>query len=180
MTGGSEPYCIEQIHSGGQTGVDRAALDAAMLLGITVGGWCPQGRRSEKGTIPLKYPLIETPARSYAVRTEWNARDTDGTLILVLSEISSGTRLTIEAAKNYGKPLQIVHLEPDERPGLLEDENSGEESIALVVEWLQRHRIRRLNVAGPRGSSNARVYSLARDFMTRLLKQLRALGLLAI
>lgn len=175
----STPHQLEQIVSGGQTGVDQAALDAALEIGVRAGGWCPLGRRSENGRIPERYPLKETPARSYAVRTEWNARDSDGTLILVLDEISSGTRLTIDAARTHEKPLQIIHLEPARQPGLLGDENSVEESIALVVDWIQRHRIRSLNVAGPRGSSNARVYALARSFLTAVLKRLQDLGLLA-
>lgn len=175
----SPPYQLEQIVSGGQTGVDRAALDAALESGVQVSGWCPLGRRSENGRIPERYPLRETPARSYAVRTEWNARDSDGTLILVLNEISSGTKLTIEAAKSLQKPLQIVHLEPATHPQLLGDENSIEDSIALVVDWIQRHRIRSLNVAGPRGSSNARVYALAKSFVTAVLDRLRDEGLLA-
>jgi len=55
---------IEQVVSGGQTGADRAGLDAAMALGIPVGGWCPRGRRAEDGPIPAIYPLTETSLSS--------------------------------------------------------------------------------------------------------------------
>ena len=161
-----------RIVSGGQTGVDRAALDEALACNLQIGGWCPQGRRAEDGKIPPKYPLRETAARSYAVRTDWNVRDSDGTLVLVLDEISSGTRLTIDAARVQGKPLQIVHLTPDAARGLLTDENLIEESVESVVDWIRRHRIHVLNVAGPRGSSSERIYPEARAFLARLFLSL--------
>ncbi len=158
--------------SGGQTGVDRAALDAAMEHGMDVGGWCPRDRRSEDGAVPIHYPLSETAARSYAVRTEWNVRDSDGTLILVLNEISSGTRLTADAARSHGKPLKIEHLAAATGSGLLTGENSTEEQAESVVDWIQRHKIRILNVAGPRGSSSKEIYPKARAFMKLVLERL--------
>ena len=162
-----------KIISGGQTGADRAALDAAMAAGIEVGGWCPRDRRSEDGSVPEKYPLKETAARSYAVRTEWNVRDSDGTLILVLDELSSGTRLTADAAKSHGKPLHIEHLARPARPGLMTAENPVEEQVDSVVEWIRRHKIRVLNVAGPRGSSSKHIYPKALVFMELVLSRLR-------
>ena len=160
------------IVSGGQTGVDRAALDAALTRGIAVGGWCPRDRRSEDGAIPARYPLRETAARSYAVRTEWNVRDSDGTLILILNELSSGTRLTVDAAQSHGKPLYVEHLAVPAGPILLTAENSQDEQAESVVEWIRRHKIRILNVAGPRGSSSALIYSKARAFMELVLSRL--------
>jgi predicted Rossmann fold nucleotide-binding protein DprA/Smf involved in DNA uptake len=160
---------IQKIVSGGQTGVDRAALDAAMEAGITIGGWCPRGRRSEKGLIPVEYPLQETPARSYVVRTEWNVRDSDGTLIVVLDDISSGTRLTVNQARDQQKPAIVVHLRPPHALSLFSDENSLNDQIESVVQWLVDHRIRVLNIAGPRGSSHKDVYPEARQFVARLL-----------
>lgn len=169
----SSMHHVTTIVSGGQTGVDRAALDAAMASGIAVGGWCPRDRRSEDGAVPRKYPLNETAARSYAVRTEWNVRDSDGTLVLVLDVISSGTRLTIDAARAHGKPLKIEHLAPCPPAGLLTPENSWEEQAVSVVDWVRRHKIRVLNVAGPRGSSSKKIYPMAREFMTMVLDRLR-------
>ncbi|MCA9057478.1 MAG: putative molybdenum carrier protein [Planctomycetaceae bacterium] len=160
--------------SGGQTGVDRAALDAAMAVGIPCGGWCPAGRRSEDGRIPPQYPLQETDARSYAVRTRLNVRDSDGTLILVLNEISNGTRLTIDAARQEQKPCLVEYLLPEKSAGLVVAENSTEQQLATVVDWMRRHRIRILNVAGPRGSSDSSVYPLARAFLAQLLEQLNS------
>lgn len=127
---------LSKIVSGGQTGVDRAALDSAFELGIPCGGWCPQGRRAEDGAIPDNYPLQETQARSYNKRTKLNVRDSDGTLILNRGELDGGTAYTVVFAEKIGKPHLIVDLEkadPHE-----------------VRNWLTEKDIRVLNVAGPR------------------------------
>src|SRR5207244_8064617 len=121
--------------SGGQTGVDRAALDVALELGISSGGWCPKGRRAEDGPIPERYPLAETPWAGYPQRTEWNVRDSDGTLVLVDGEPDRGTRLTIELAARKRKPCLVVNL--TERP-----------DPAAVRVWADDHRAQVLNVAG--------------------------------
>src|SRR5438552_18876277 len=86
------------IHSGGQTGVDRAALDVALELGLPCGGWCPKGRRAEDGPIPARYPLIETSSPFYPQRTKRNVLDSDGTLILTFGCPTGGTALTIRTA----------------------------------------------------------------------------------
>lgn len=164
---------LEKVVSGGQTGVDRAGLDAAMDHGLAVGGWCPRGRRSEDGRIPPKYPLKETAARSYAVRTEWNVRDSDGTLIIAMDAITTGTKLTAGFARRSLKPLQIVKLRSDSSENLFDDENSITDQIDSVVDWIHRHRIRVLNVAGPRGSSHKHVYTESRAFVCDVLCRLR-------
>ena len=76
---------LERIVSGGQTGADRAALDIAIRHGITHGGWCPKGRRAEDGPISCQYALTETPSEQYIQRTEWNVRDSDGTVVFTLN-----------------------------------------------------------------------------------------------
>jgi hypothetical protein len=169
ISSGSKRAVVQKIVSGGQTGVDRAALDAGLASGVSIGGWCPRGRRAEDGRIPARYPLQETGARSYAVRTEWNVRDSDGTLILVMHEVSSGTRLTLDLAHKLEKPSLVIHLRPAGQDTLFSDTNSLNEHTDSVVAWLRRHRIRVLNVAGPRGSSHSDVYSEARQFMSVLL-----------
>ncbi len=145
------------VRSGGQTGVDRAALDAALALGIPVGGWCPRGRRAEDGPIAPRYPLRETPTEMYTERTAWNVRDADATLILTRGAPTGGTAATVEAARALGRPLHIVDLA----------ENSAVEPVA---DWLRAHGVRTLNVAGPRESTVPGVYAEARTFVERLLR----------
>lgn len=148
---------LERIVSGGQTGVDRAALDVALELGLACGGWCPQGRRAEDGTLAAKYPLQETPLPDYAQRTEWNVRDADATLILTRGTPTEGTAATIELARYYRKPYLVLDLE------------QGAEAWA-VRQWMAKRRIRVLNVAGPRESKCPGIYAQA----TALLRQLLA------
>lgn len=129
-----------RVISGGQTGVDRAALDAALRLGLEIGGWCPRGRRAEDGVIPDGYRLRETPSRDYAERTERNVLESDGTLILYRRVMTGGTHLTARIARRVGRPL----LACDPERGLDQDS---------MLAWLLDHRIRVLNCAGPRESA---------------------------
>ena len=95
---------IKRIISGGQTGVDRAALDWAIANGIQHGGWCPAGREAEDGAIPAKYQLQEI-AGGYQKRTRANVSDSDATLIISLAEeLTGGTFETRKYAVNIGKP----------------------------------------------------------------------------
>ena len=160
--------------SGGQTGVDRAALDAAAALGVAVGGWCPRRRRAEDERVPNTYPLIETESRKYSVRTELNVRDSDGTLILVLDQITGGTGLTVGLAGQYGRPVHIVRL-LQQASGSPSGRHSSVDHVEAAVGWIADHRIRVLNVAGPRASSDDRVYSLSREFCTRVFEAVLAL-----
>ena len=148
---------IKQIVSGGQTGVDRGALDAALECGWPCGGWCPEGRRAEDGIISDRYPLEETYSNDYRQRTEWNVRDSDGTLILHKGPIEGGTALTGKLAADYGRPCLMVEL------GVHED-------IGPVQQWLEANNIRILNVAGPRESKNPGITRRAALYVARLLK----------
>ncbi|NIR59624.1 MAG: molybdenum cofactor carrier [Gammaproteobacteria bacterium] len=154
---------IEKIISGGQTGVDRAALDAALGFGIPCGGWCPRGRRAEDGTIPARYPLIETERAEYEMRTRRNVRDADATLILSVGAPEGGTELTRAFAEALGRPVRVVDLGADPEP-------------EAVQAWLRRHRVRVLNVAGPRASKHPGVYARARRFLERVLASQPARG----
>lgn len=145
---------IKRIISGGQTGVDRAALDVAIALKILHGGWCPLGRKAEDGRISAEYHLQETPSADYAQRTAWNVRDADGTLILLLGQPEGGTLQTIEIAEKLQKPCLIVDLLIGKKP----DD---------IVDWLRKNNIQVLNIAGPRASKHADIYHLAYDFLYR-------------
>ncbi|WP_447980191.1 putative molybdenum carrier protein [Candidatus Nitrospira bockiana] len=142
--------------SGGQTGVDRAALDVALDLGLPCGGWCPKGRVAEDGVLADRYPLRETPSPIYPERTEWNVRDSDGTLVLVKGEPSGGTALTLEVARRLAKPSLLIDL-------------SNPPSPDAVRAWLTAHGIRTLNVAGPRESTCPGIYADAVAFLRSLL-----------
>lgn len=128
-----------KIVSGGQTGVDRAALDVALELGIPCGGWCPKGRRSEDGGIPSKYPLEESKSADYRQRTEWNARDSDGTLILTIGKVTGGTALTVGFAQKHKQPCLVVDM-------------NLQINATAVRQWIADNQIHTLNVAGPRES----------------------------
>lgn len=144
---------LERVVSGGQTGVDRAALDAAMALGLACGGWCPRGRRAEDGPIPSRYPLRETPGAAYPERTAWNVRDSDATLVLSFGKPRGGTALTIGLARKAGRPVLVVDLD------------TGVPGPAEVRAWLDRERVRALNVAGPRESEAPGVHALASRYL---------------
>ena len=144
--------------SGGQTGVDRAALDAALELGLACGGWCPRGRLAEDGPLPQRYPLRETPTGDYAQRTHWNVRDSDGTLILTRGRPSGGTGLTARLAERLGRPVLVVDLAMRPKP-----------TPAETAAWIAHHRIAKLNVAGPRQSGARGIYEEARAFLLALL-----------
>lgn len=130
-----------KIISGGQTGADRAALDAAIELGIAHGGWCPRGRRAEDGPIPARYSLEETDSPEYAVRTELNIRGSDATLIVGEPPLSGGTALTERLACRHGKPYLLISPSA-----------ADEQAVATVRQWLQAGKYTVLNVAGPRES----------------------------
>lgn len=150
---------LQKIVSGGQTGVDRAALDVALDRGMPVGGWCPNGRRAEDGAIPERYPLTETPSTQYAQRTAWNVRDSDGTLLLTRGPLEGGTRLTKEEAEKRGKPW--LHLRTDVPA-----------PVETIKTWMGENGIRVLNVAGPRASEEEGIYEEARALLDILLERL--------
>lgn len=155
MTSGKQ-FTVQKVVSGGQTGVDRAALDVAFELGLPCGGWCPQGRKAEDGPIATRYPLKETPSDDYSERTEWNVRDSDGTLVLTRDDPTEGTAFTIERAARLRKPCLVVDL-------------SDKPSVSTVCAWVKDRRIRILNVAGPRESKCPGIYVQVCQFLRKAL-----------
>jgi hypothetical protein len=150
-----------KIVSGGQTGVDRAALDVARELGLPHGGWCPRGRRSEDGAIPDVYELTQTPESRYEQRTEWNVRDADATLLIFRGELGGGTAFTLECVRRLGRSHALVDLE-------------GAPDPCALAEWAAGFRV--LNVAGPRESRQPGIYAEARRYLLDLLGPGPAVG----
>jgi hypothetical protein len=147
------PRCVL---SGGQTGVDRAALDVALALGIPCGGWCPRGRRAEDGPIDPRYPLRETSVSDPGERTKRNVADADATLILARQPLGGGTALTRSCAEKLGKVVLVI--EPCASDG----------ARATVAGWLAEYVPEVLNVAGPRESEAPGIYWAAKTFLTKL------------
>lgn len=145
---------VSKIVSGGQTGVDRAALDVALALGLACGGWCPLGRRAEDGPIPGRYPVRECGSRDYAERTRLNVRDSDATLVLCTGEPSGGSALTVRLARELGRPLLVI--DPD-----------AADAGARFGEWIGTTTV--LNVAGPRESTEPGITGRARVFLNKVL-----------
>src|SRR2546423_2759682 len=150
---------VRKVVSGGQTGVDQAALRAAKNCGLEIGGWCPPGRGSEAGVIPAEFPLQETeqerssnaPDVPRSQRTEWNVRDSDGTLVVRGAKEGAGTKWTIACANRYQRPLMITGVD-------------DAEASDKIRQWLAANPIAVLNVAGPsEGTSpgiGAKIYTL--------------------
>ncbi|MDP3269410.1 MAG: putative molybdenum carrier protein [Legionella sp.] len=161
---------IKKIISGGQTGVDRAALDVAINLKINWGGWCPRGRIDENGTIPQRYTqLVEIPddikneKENYDTRTKMNIRDSDASLIIVPSipipnEIQDGTRLTIQYAVKQNARYLILNLNSE-----------IEHNLLTLMDWIKANKIQVLNVAGPRESLCPGIYINSYNFLIKFM-----------
>jgi hypothetical protein len=152
-----------RIVSGGQTGVDRAALEWALANRIPHGGWCPKGRRAEDGIIPRQFQLEETGSPSYSVRTRRNVRDSDGTVIFsTTAGLKGGSARTAEFARKLGKPL--LHLVA----------SSGVICAGSRLKtFLKQHHIQVLNVAGPRASEEPSTAKFVQAVLSRTLKALQ-------
>ncbi len=158
---------LNKIISGGQTGVDQAALKAAIALNIDCGGWCPPGRKSDEGKIPDYFPLEETPVERSelapdiprSLRTEWNVRDSDATLIFQPSNLkmNEGINWTLKCIKIYKKISLVIDPCEDDAP-------------AKLKKWLSKHKINALNVAGPSESTYPGIYLRTYNLLLTVLK----------
>ncbi len=144
------------IISGGQSGVDRAALDFAMTRGLPCMGWCPKGRAAEDGPIDSKYPLKESIASDPAIRTRSNVAMADGMLLAYPDKYDEGTLIALRYCKDLKKPVYIVNWQFPPDP-------------AEFAGWLSVNRIRNLNVAGPRESNAPGVYAFALSSLEALM-----------
>jgi Circularly permutated YpsA SLOG family len=150
---------LKKIISGGQTGVDQAALDAAIALGMAHGGWIPKGRLTEAGPLPDTYQLQEMPTDSYPERTEKNVVDSDGTLIISRGALSGGTDYTRVMVLKHGRQMLHVDLTQYRNPA---------DAASLVSSWIRMNRIEILNVAGPRASKDPAIYKEALAILTHI------------
>jgi hypothetical protein len=146
---------IEKIISGGQTGADRAALDAAIEIDIPHGGWVPKGRLAEDGVIPPSYHLSEMPTDIYVVRTEQNVEGSDGTLILSHGPLCGGSALTQELAEKHARPC--LHIDLNRIPAF--------KAAAMIAAWVALHPVKTLNVAGPRAGNDPNIYQKTKDIL---------------
>ena len=150
-----------KIVSGGQTGVDRAALDVALKHGIQSGGWCPAGRLDEFGRIPDRYPLREMERGSFTDRTWQNVKDSDGTIIIYPGTLTGGTEQTVRFCIQQHRP----HL-------LIDASNTPpDEAAKLIVDFVRKNQIGTLNVAGPRQSEWPDGYEYATRALNTLLEK---------
>lgn len=147
--------------SGGQTGVDRAALDAAIAYDIPHGGFVPKGRFAEDGKLPLQYKVKEVSSSDYADRTRANVDWANATLIIYRGRLMGGTLFTWEYAKNRGKPALMIDLK------MLRPESA----VERIKEWLAKIEPSILNVAGPRESTHPGIYQEALQILSSTFKK---------
>ena len=154
----------KKIISGGQTGIDRGALDACIQTNFPCGGWCPAGRKAEDGEIPQQYPLQETLDTSYDERTRLNVRDSDATLIIYEGKLKGGTSLTYHFAKDKGKPVFLFKVAP-----FLIDE-----ILEQAVHFIKINQVEILNIAGPRASQWAEAYDSCFTITSKLIHRINS------
>jgi Circularly permutated YpsA SLOG family len=158
---------LQKIVSGGQTGVDRAALDAVLASHFPCGGWAPGDRMAEDGVIPDRYPLIVLPNGGYRQRTRLNVSDSDGTAILFNEILRGGTRLTRNLCALLKRPYILINAAETLDPIV---------AAETILKFMEDNEIQVLNVAGPRASGWAAGYAFAFATIERLLGSIRASG----
>ena len=149
-----------KIISGGQTGVDRAALDVALSRGIDCGGWCPAGRRDEFGKIPDHYPIQELQGGGFTERTLQNVKDSDGTVVVYCDHFGGGTEQTVRFCLELKRPHELIDA----------SKISAEDAAKLIGDFVDKNKINILNVAGPRQSEWPEGYDYASRALSAFLK----------
>jgi hypothetical protein len=148
-----------KIISGGQTGVDRAALDVALKHGIECGGWCPAGRFDEFGLIPDQYPLQELKTGGFTKRTLQNVKDSDGTVVIHTGKLGGGTEQTVRFCVELNRPHQVIDAA----------QLSPEEGANLIADFVRNNNTAILNIAGPRQSEWPEGYDFASSALESFL-----------
>ena len=151
-----------KIISGGQTGVDRAALDVALRQGSDCGGWCPAGRLDEFGKIPNHYPVQELKSGGFTERTLQNVEDSDGTVVIYSDHLRGGTGQTVRFCVELNQPHQLIDA----------SRISVEDAAKLIGDFVRENKIGILNVAGPRQSEWPEGYDYASRVMSAFFKLL--------
>jgi hypothetical protein len=157
---------LKRVISGGQTGADQGALDAAIDSDLQHGGAVPAGRKTESGRLPDRYRMEELPSEHYPDRTAKNVRDSDATLIISHGELTGGSALTRQFAHRYGRPC--LHLDLDRQ--------DLETAVGIVLHWLAGEGIRTLNVAGPRASSDPQIHAYTYRLISSVIERVRGGG----
>lgn len=154
---------VQVVVSGGQTGADRAGLDAAIAVGIPHAGFCPKGRLSEDGSIPEQYRLEEASSSSYTQRTALNVKHAAATMLCHFDgeRLTGGSLLTQKLCKKHNRPLLMVGLHPTLSP--------SNKRVADVIAWLKKRQVTSLNIAGPRESKAPGIYDAVFEFLCRVL-----------
>lgn len=151
---------MKKIISGGQTGVDRAALDAALDFNFQCGGYCPKGRLAEDGIIDYRYPLIEHSSKYYSKRTLENVLYGDGTLLFFNKKLKGGTALTAQFCKEQNKPIALIDA----------FQSSNSQAYNVALSFINQYEIEVLNIAGPRKSQWQDGYEYAYMCIESLIK----------
>jgi hypothetical protein len=150
-----------KIICGGQTGVDRAALDVALRQGIECGGWCPAGRLDEFGEIPEHYPVQELQGAGFTERTLQNVKDSDGTIVVYLGELRGGTEQTVRFCVDLKRPHQLINA----------SKISAEGAARVIADFVLENKIGILNVAGPRQSEWSEGYNYTYRALSAFLQR---------
>ncbi|OGT78528.1 MAG: hypothetical protein A3I13_02015 [Gammaproteobacteria bacterium RIFCSPLOWO2_02_FULL_47_50] len=157
---------LAKIISGGQTGVDRGALDAALAQNFPCGGWCPPGRMAEDGPIDHIYTMSEMDHGSYGERTRQNVIDSDGTVIFCFGELEGGTKVTLQQCIQLKKPYELINVQ----------ENSETHAAELITHFIESFSINTLNVAGPRQSKVPKAHDYTYMVISLVLETTRIKG----
>lgn len=171
---------LRKIIAGGQTGVDQAALQAAIDSELDHGGWCPPGRLCESGKIPEQFKLDETPKERdqsapdipRSQRTIWNVRDSDGSLIFLNEKESKmqrdkGTELALKTSKKLGKSFLVVDVQ--NLDSSRSDAERRSETVIQIKKWNEENEIEVLSVNGPSEGNEPGIYEKVYKLLVQVL-----------